>query len=364
MASEPKLSVVMATYKRAETLKETIRHLVNQELDPTAFEVIIIDDASPDNTGEVVEEAIGRVPFRMKYLRHETNRGPGFTENRGIREALAPIILLMADDIWMTPRALREHLEFHEAHPEPEVAVMGRVLQSPKLDQTVFLRNWDPFRFTDVDGGVELPYYRFWANNISVKRAFLMAHGLFRVDMGRGGAAAHEDSELGYRLHKAGLRILYNAAALGHHYHFVTLDGAIKRWYERGVNWGELRACVPAPELPVAYHILNLQTVRDHVRTFFSPRRKYLMGADRNPALLLLRHVFRFAAFNRLTTRYLWRPLFERAESSPTLARVMNRQFYRLFLYYYFLKGVRDAEPVYGRVPGDDRSVGSGSPRW
>lgn len=349
MAGELKLSIVMATYNRAETLKVTLRHLVEQDFDPADFELIIVDDASPDNTTEVVEKAIGEVPFSLRYMRHEENRGPGYTENRGIREARAPLILLMADDIWMVPGALRRHLRFHEANPEPGKALMGCVLQSPELNQSVFLRHWDPFRFKSVQDGEELPYYHFWANNISVKREFLTEHGLFREDMGRGGAAAHEDSELGYRLHKAGLRIYYDSAALGHHYHFVTLEGAINRWYQRGYNWGELYELVPEPEIPVFYHVLNFRTLGDHIRATLSQRRKYLRGPNRNLPVLLLHHLARLVVFNGLTARCFWRPLLDRAETTPALTKLVNSHVYRLFLFYHFLRGVRDAEVAHGQ---------------
>lgn len=348
MSDEFRLSVVMATYNRAETLKQTIQCLAEQDLDPGAFEVIIIDDASPDNTPDMVEDAIPRVPFQLTYLRHDTNRGSGYTQNRGIRNARAPVILLMADDIWMVPESLRRHLAFHDAHPEPNFACMGRVLQSPDLNQSLFLRNWDPFRWKFVDDGVELPYYHFWANNVSFKRDFALQHGLFREVLGRAGAHAHDDSELGYRLHKAGQRIFFNAPALGYHYHFFTLDGAIARWYERGLNWGEIRELLPEPEIPVFYHVLNGKTLGDHVRAIFGARRKYLMGPNRNPVTLLLSHFFRLVTFNYLTAKFFWRPLFDQAEESPGLAKLMNGHFYRLFLYYQFVRGINDARQRYG----------------
>src|SRR5579859_7300975 len=120
----------------------------------------------------------------------------------------------MADDIFMSRQTLRTHLEAHGAHPEPQVAVLGKVIQSPGLNQTVFLRKWESFRFADFEGLVEVPYYRFWACNISLKREFLLQHGLFREPMGRAGPAAHEDPELGCRLHRAGLRIFFAQQAL------------------------------------------------------------------------------------------------------------------------------------------------------
>src|SRR5437667_8786616 len=114
MAVPLKLSVVLATYHRAETLRETIRHLVNQELDDhSAIEVIVIDDASPDHTREIVDQARASAPFSITYLLNDENRGPGYTQNRGISQACAPLVLLMADDILMSHRALNAHIKSH-----------------------------------------------------------------------------------------------------------------------------------------------------------------------------------------------------------------------------------------------------------
>jgi len=342
MTGQAQLSVVMATYNRAETLRETIHHLADQELDPSVYEVIIIDDGSTDNTREVVEEAQTQVQFRLIYL-HHPNRGAGYTQNRGIRSARAPIILLMADDIFQSRRSLREHLDFHTAHPELEVAALGCVRQSPQLEsKTMFLRTWDPFRYSDFEGLTELPYYRFWACNISVKQEFLLQNALFRESMGRGGAASHEDAELGYRLQQHGLRILYCPAALGFHHHVVTLRQACERAYSMGLNFGEFNQSVPVPELAVAYHVFSLGTIGDHLRIWFGPRRKFVPPGDRNPLLLLARYLIRGIGFNGATVRYFWMPLFERAERDPRTARFVRAPFYRGLIAYHFFRGCRE----------------------
>jgi glycosyltransferase involved in cell wall biosynthesis len=343
-----KLSVVMATYNRAGTLGETLSHLADQDLSPDCYEVIISDDCSTDDTRRVVEEAAKKVPFALTYRHHAPNRGPGYTQNRGIEGARAPVVLLMADDIFMSRHALTAHLKVHQAHPGREVAVLGRVVQSPKLDQSVFIKTWDPFRFSEFEGLTEVPYYRFWACNISVKREMLTSCDGFLEHRGRGGAAAHEDPELGYRLHKKGLRILHAPDALGHHYHVVSFETACKRKYETGLNFGEFQANVPEPEIAVSYHVLNRHTLGDHLRAWSSPRRQYLSASDRSPAKVLARQLLRVAAFNGLTIPWLWEPAVRRAEQDKTLAGWINRDVYRGILFYYFLKGCRDGNRLYG----------------
>jgi len=201
---------------------------------------------------------------------------------------------------------LRTHLEVHERNPEEGIAVLGN--QSPRLTQSVFLRKWESFRFADFEGLVEVPYYRFWACNISLKRDFMLQHGLFREPMGRAGPAAHEDPELGCRLHGAGLRILFATYALGYHYHVVTIETACRRAYQQGLNFDEFRAIADAPEIVVAYRDLRWPTLGDHLRTWFGPNRQHLPLRERNPITSIARHIVRRAVFNRATTQLFWSP--------------------------------------------------------
>ena len=97
------LSVVMATYNRAETLAKTLTCLANQDLDASC-EVIIIDDGSSDDTPAAVQAVEKDFPHELTYLQH-ANQGPSYSQNRGIEIARAPLILLMADDILMEPGA-------------------------------------------------------------------------------------------------------------------------------------------------------------------------------------------------------------------------------------------------------------------
>jgi len=347
MGEKFQLSVVMATYNRAEILPETIRYLENQDLDAESFEVIVVDDGSSDNTRAVVLDAIPRVGFQLRYLHHE-NRGPGYSQNRGICEARAPIIVLMPDDILMTAGGLRAHLAAHVAHPEQEVAVLGNIRQSPAMKESVFLRIWDPYRFEFLPAQEEFPYYMFWAINISIKRDFLRKYGMFREQRGRAGPAAHEDVELGYRLSKHGLRIIHSKEALGYHHHVETLEGALRRSYERGLNLGEFRKLVPEPEIAVRYHVLNWRTLVDHFRALLGPRRKLLMGADRSVTLLTARYILRFVLFNQIAVSWFWIPLMKRAEQNVLFEKLMHRELYRGVIAHYSQKGQRDARGIYG----------------
>ena len=347
------ISVVVATWNRTATLKRTLEHLDRQDLPPDQFEVIVVDDGSPDDTAETVAGMRRQVRYTLRYL-HHANRGPGYTQNRGIEGARAPLVLLIADDIWLAPEALRQHLQTHRDHPALEVAVVGKVTQSPELTQSLFMRKWEPIRFGNVKQIVTLPYYLFWACHVSAKRDFLLSVGMFREHRGRAGAASHEDVELGYRLHQRGLRLLYNPRATAHHYHVETLEKAMQRAYERGLNFDEFRQYVPAPEVVVRYHLIAWRTLADHARVYAGQLRTHLLGFERNPLLLAAAYLLRALLFNRIAVHGLWLPLLRAAERHSWLARAVRNNMYRGTINYFFFKGWRDSQRLY---PATARSV-------
>lgn len=337
--TKPRLSVVMATYGRAETLRRVLNHLDKQELEASEYDVIVISDKSPDHTADVCRDMAEKVSYELHYLENDRNRGPGFSQNRGIRLARGGIILLMADDILQSPGSLKEQLDFHREHPEIGAAALGRVIQAPELaTMSVFLRYWNPFRFDDLEGMTILPTYKFAALNLSIKRPFITEHGMFREDLGRFGPAAMEDMEVGYRLKPHGLMLYYLPEAWAHHYHVYTLDQAVARWRERGLNFDQFREVMPDPEVTVSHHDLRWKTFREYAGVLRRPN--LLKGREKYFAWHLLREVVRRLVLNGITAPLVWRPILDRAEKWPWLADHMHTQIYRAYLYYQFRRGV------------------------
>src|ERR1051325_9963717 len=80
-----KFSVIIATYNRADELVKTLASL--KKLESTGpWEVIIVDNNSPDNTREVVLERIDSFPVPLRYIM-EKEQGRSAALNAGIRVA-------------------------------------------------------------------------------------------------------------------------------------------------------------------------------------------------------------------------------------------------------------------------------------
>ena len=91
----PKVSVVIPTYNRAEKIKKGIESVLAQTF--ADLEVVVVDDGSSDETGAALQSAFGN---RIRYF-FQPNQGVSVARNRGIKEARGEwIAFLDSDDLW------------------------------------------------------------------------------------------------------------------------------------------------------------------------------------------------------------------------------------------------------------------------
>lgn len=102
-SSEPTFTVIIPTYNRQDIVTRAIRSVLNQTF--TNFELLVVDDNSPDNTRQVVES----IPdSRIRYIKRKENGGPGATRNTAIRNAQGKYIALLDDDDEYLPEFLQK----------------------------------------------------------------------------------------------------------------------------------------------------------------------------------------------------------------------------------------------------------------
>ncbi len=102
----PSISVVMPVYNVAEFVAVAIRSVLDQTM--ADFEMIIVDDCSPDNSIEICESF--QDP-RIRIVRHQQNRGLAGARNTGIHAARAPLIAFLDSDDFWHPEKLDKHLQ-------------------------------------------------------------------------------------------------------------------------------------------------------------------------------------------------------------------------------------------------------------
>lgn len=94
--SKDLVSIITPTYNCAKFIGATIESVLNQTYQN--FEMIIVDDASKDNTEEVVKSFKDK---RIKYIRLSKNSGPAVARNRAMEEAKGKYMAFLdSDDLW------------------------------------------------------------------------------------------------------------------------------------------------------------------------------------------------------------------------------------------------------------------------
>lgn len=113
--AEISLSVVMATYN--DGTGNSLKCAVNSVLGQTYrnFEFIICDDASTDNTWQILNE-FARQDSRIHVIRNKQNRKAGYSRNRAIHLARGQYIAIMDSDDVLHPQRLELQIKFLESH--------------------------------------------------------------------------------------------------------------------------------------------------------------------------------------------------------------------------------------------------------
>jgi GT2 family glycosyltransferase/glycosyltransferase involved in cell wall biosynthesis len=233
-AEGPAISVVIPTFNRAPLLRSSLESLANQGAGSDAFEVIVINDGSTDETAEVCDEFTSRM--RIRHSRIEQS-GIAAAKNEGVRQAATPLVLFFDDDDVADAELVAEHLRTHDEYPDEQVAVLGYTGWSPSLNVTPVMRFVTDvghylFSYDNLSDGQVLDFTYFWGGRSSCKTSLLTRRGLFRPEFRFGS----EDIELGYRLSRFGLKVVYRRSAVQHMIRPITYDQFCRRCERQGIS--------------------------------------------------------------------------------------------------------------------------------
>lgn len=214
------ISVVLATYNRADSLRATLESLsglvVPRDL---SWELLVVDNNSTDSTPIVVKTFASKAAFPVSYI-FEGIQGRSVALNTGIAEAQGEIIVFTDDDVlfdrnWLCD--LKETFERHDCE-----AVAGRVVPLWKQPQPDWLVMEGQFAVVHFEYGDELKEIKDppLGANSAFRRGVFQRHGFFRSDLGVSGSkhtVTCDDTEFGLRLVRAGERIVYSPTSIVYH---------------------------------------------------------------------------------------------------------------------------------------------------
>jgi glycosyltransferase involved in cell wall biosynthesis len=245
----PLLSVAICTYNRCDLLGGAIESICTQPLDPAAYEVIVVDNASTDATLEVVEEMQARFPAcTIRYVL-ETTPGLSFARNSALAEAAAPYIAYVDDDARVAPGYLPGVLALTTQKPLPD-CIGGPICPfytDPKADwfrDRYEARTWGDAR------RLLRPGESFSGSNMVWRAATLAAVGGFqtRVSMTATAMLFGDETDSFARAWAAGLagdavRFLYDPALVVYHWtpaHKMRVAYWLKRAFAGGQSYARL----------------------------------------------------------------------------------------------------------------------------
>ena len=128
-----KVSIVIPTYNRSKDIEKSVQSIL--KIDYPNYEVIVVDDASKDDTIEILEK------FRNKKLRiiqRKINGGPAAARNDGIKAAKGSFIAFTDSDCTVSKNWIRDLVKFLDKLPESTAGVCGTIY--PPKDANYLIR--------------------------------------------------------------------------------------------------------------------------------------------------------------------------------------------------------------------------------
>ena len=236
------VSVILCTYNRCELLAIALESIAASRMpEATAWEVIVVDNNSSDDTRRVVHEFQRRFPQTFRYI-FEPKPGKSNALNRAIGETNAEVLAFMDDDVQVEPDWL--YILTRVFDDQKFAGSGGRILPERAFNAPAWLNSSEPYSMAPLamfdlgpePGELHEPPF---GTNMAFRREIFSRYGEFRRDLGPqpGSEIRSEDTEFGIRLLRAGERIGYEPAAVVYHavpQHRVKQSYFLNWWYGKG----------------------------------------------------------------------------------------------------------------------------------
>jgi glycosyltransferase involved in cell wall biosynthesis len=223
----PFVSVVIPVYNAAAHLQQCLRNLFASTA--SAFECIVVDDGSTDDSPEVARR------FGAKVISTGGRRGPAHARNTGAAAATGDVLFFIDCDVLVYPGSVGR-IQASFAQDPDLAATIGSYDDSPGSED--FLSQYRNLMHCYVHQTGRRQACTFWSGCGAIRREVFLAHGGFDESYAR---PAIEDIELGYRLAKAGRKVTLDRHLLVKHLKTWSLWKTVKTdIMDRGIPWTEL----------------------------------------------------------------------------------------------------------------------------
>ncbi|CAH1087205.1 glycosyltransferase [Candidatus Nitrotoga sp. 1052] len=228
-------SIIVCTYNRAESLRDTLHALRAQKTSPSrSWEIVVVDNNSRDHTHRVVKEVQREWPL-LRY-EFEQTQGLSHARNHGIAAARGDVLLFTDDDVLPEPDWMEVTLSgLEKSNADACGGYIAPIWETPPPA-------WLTERFygflairtdrTD-DYPITLASQAPFGANMAMKRTVFDRVALFDTNRGRKGnlLASGEDGEMFERILAAGLKAIFLGQSRVHHK--VEAFRLTKRYFRR-----------------------------------------------------------------------------------------------------------------------------------
>jgi glycosyltransferase involved in cell wall biosynthesis len=233
-----KLSVIICTHNRYQTLGEAIASIEIQECPAEEFELIIVDNSSDLVARQAFTDSLDIACQNTVIVEHTA--GLSRARNVGVRAAQGEIVAFMDDDARAGAKWASQLIETF--HREKRAGIVGGPVRPIwPTARPPWLHPWLEGYLTIVDRGPqlrELADHEWLAGtNIAFRRTPLLDAGLFSENLGRVGKLllSNEELSVSAKIRQAGYAVIYDPAA--EVFHHVHGDRVNQAWMRRRVFW-------------------------------------------------------------------------------------------------------------------------------
>lgn len=235
MDTAPSVSLIVCTRNRASRLTACFDHITRLEPPPGAWDLVVVDNGSTDDTPRLIDDLAGAAPFPVRHVR-EPRPGLGRARNAGIAHAGGDVYIFTDDDCYVRPDFLRQVCRVFKQ--ETLGYAGGRIVLHDPTDDPVSTKDeltQEPIApYTFVAAGT------IHGANMAIRRQVIMAVGAFDPALGAGAPLrAGEDLDLVSRASWAGWPGAYDPRPVVAHHHGRKPGKdvqALKSAYDHGIG--------------------------------------------------------------------------------------------------------------------------------
>ncbi|NQX47269.1 glycosyltransferase [Paenibacillus tritici] len=329
------ISIIIAVFNRAALLPDLLNHWRNvDEHTKYEYELIFSDDESHDNSVDILMDCED-LPIRVLKNRHG---GAAQARNHAYQYANGEIIIFTGDDIFPTPNFINEHYESYLKLGN-DYATLGCIEWREGIKMNHLMKHitdigCEQFGFVGMKPFEVIDFRHFYTSNISVSREQLLKlDNLFDHSFKKYG---FEDVDLGYRLHKLGVQIVYNPNALGYHDHiYDSVEKFCRRQKSAGEELNTFKSLHPD---------LSADEIKVDINEFHT---KFYSYASRNSHVDFVGDIGRILISFMMSCTKIFEKILTKRDSSK-LKQLCSKFYAAIFSYYMYLglaEGYIDFKP-------------------